>query len=68
MATVVAKGDVGTKICEALGLEASKVFQLDLSMRTGSMVEIRVGMYVDRDNLEGLATVFKKYQLVEKEG
>ena len=44
--------DLGTKICQALGLDANKVTTVSLLFEPNQPIQIEVGMHDRGDNLE----------------
>ena len=56
---------IGTELCEALGIDASDVTEVAFCWRPGGLAELNIGFAL-RD-MDVINEVFKKYELVEKE-
>ena len=59
---------LGQIICEALGLPAQEVTELSFNWTPGEIGFITVKMFVRDAQGEKMAEVFKRYELVEREG
>lgn len=57
---------LGGPLCEALGLDADRVRSIDISLKAGELVEVRVAMWLQEGEVGPLLGVMKQYQLVPK--
>ncbi len=57
--------EIGAELCEALGLPPEDVTRINFDWRVGDMAKIDVAFLVQKDG--EMATIFKKYELHEKE-
>ena len=56
----------GKAICEALGLDPSKVKAIALNFEVGDVATADVVMYVENSDIGRIVTVVKEYTLEEK--
>jgi hypothetical protein len=58
---------LGTKLCEALGLNPLTVRHLDLRCTVGQAAEVEVVLKVPGGSVDELVTEVRKYRLIEVE-
>ncbi len=57
--------DVGTKLCEVLGLDPTDIRRISFTWKAGYMATIEIEKIVKTD--AGLESVFEEYELRKKE-
>jgi hypothetical protein len=60
--------NVGEEICDALGLDSDMVKSIDIHIAADAIVTATIESYLNRDDIQELVLVLKKYELVEKVG
>lgn len=66
MSDPVATREIGSEICDALGLPKGQVSAIDLRFRAGQIVHAIVEFIPERDQLGKVMSVLKQYELHEK--
>lgn len=66
MSNPVTTKEIGPQICDALGLPMNQVSAIDLRFRAGQIVHAIVEFVPERDQLDQVLSVVKRYQLLEK--
>lgn len=66
MSNPVTTNEIGPQICDALGLPMNQVSAVDLRFRAGQIVHAIVEFIPERDQLDKVMSVVKRYQLHEK--
>jgi hypothetical protein len=64
---VAAAGQVGKRICEALGLDANKVTGVTLRANAGELVHVYVSIAPTENEVEAICAALKHYTLEEAE-
>lgn len=54
---------IGKQVCEALGLDASKVRSIDIHVKANELVTAQVEHYIDGDEAQKLVNVLSAYTL-----
>jgi len=63
--TLATSEDIAKPICEALGIDASKVERLTIDLKSGNAAIIQVTYFIDPKDKNNVIDKFKKYSLVE---
>lgn len=58
--------EIGPQICDALGLPMDQVSAIDLRFRANQIVHAIVEFIPERDQLDKVMSVLKRYELHEK--
>ncbi len=61
----MAKTTFGKKLCEALGLDPSDIYSVNLHSEVGEADRLKIEQYADDDYYHKLGTIFKEYRLVK---
>lgn len=59
--------DVGMRILEAMGLHPNEIRGFELRFWVDEAVTMKVEQYVTKDQAEGVETILKEYELIERE-
>lgn len=64
---VIPDDTAGKAICEALGLDHTKVYSIDINLKALNVGLVTVGMYLTHEDTKAIVSVLKEYKLVPKE-
>ena len=67
MANLVKGGDLGTKLCEALGVDPGNVVSITIHCAAGDVAHVKIETLVKTDVVPAVEKVMEAYHLVKDE-
>lgn len=63
----VSSQEIGKEVCNVLGLNVKKVRKLAVVFEAGAIVKVNVEILPDKNDMDGILSIFQKYKLVPRE-